>query len=169
MTFRLALFQPDIPQNTGTMLRMAACLGVAVDIVEPAGFPVSDRAFRRAGMDYLDAVSIERHVSWARFRDAFSDGSLAGRRLVVATTRGAVAHTDFSFRADDVLLMGRESAGVPNEVHAAADARIVIPQVPGLRSLNVAVAAAILVGEALRQAGAFPKLPAGETLQEPLA
>ena len=170
MTFRLALFQPDIPQNTGTMLRMAACLGVAVDIVEPAGFPVSDRAFRRAGMDYLDSVQIERHVSWAQFRESFGPGGpLGGRRLVLATTRGAVAHTAFGFRADDVLLMGRESAGVPDEVHATADARVVIPQVPGLRSLNVAVAAAILVGEALRQAGAFPKLPAGETLQVPLA
>jgi tRNA (cytidine/uridine-2'-O-)-methyltransferase len=170
MTFRLALFQPDIPQNTGTMLRMAACLGIAVDIVEPAGFPVSDRAFRRAGMDYLDAVRIERHVSWAQFRESFGPGGpLAGRRLVLATTRGAVAHTAFGFRAAAVLLMGRESAGVPDAVHATADARVFIPQMPGMRSLNVAVAAAILVGEALRQAGAFPKLPAGETLQGPLA
>ncbi|MHB2167096.1 tRNA (cytidine(34)-2'-O)-methyltransferase [Alsobacter sp. R-9] len=164
MPLRLALFQPDIPQNTGTMMRMAACLGVAVDIIEPAGFPVSDRAFRRAGMDYLDHVTVERHVSWTAFRAAFSPGgALAGRRLVLATTRGAVAHTAFSFRPDDVLLMGRESAGVPDEVHDAADARVVIPQRPGLRSLNVAVAAALLVGEALRQRDAFPKLPAGET------
>lgn len=164
MTLRLALYQPDIPQNTGTMLRMAACLGVAVDIVEPAGFPVSDRAFRRAGMDYLDQVSVERHVSWRAFREAFAPGApLAARRLVLATTRGAVPHTAFAFRPDDVLLMGRESAGVPDDVHAAADARVVIPQRPGLRSLNVAVAAAIIVGEALRQSGAFPMVPGGET------
>lgn len=170
MTLRLALFQPDIPQNTGTMLRMAACLGVTVDIIEPAGFPVSDRAFRRAGMDYLDAVRIERHVSWSRFREAFGqDGLLTGRRLVLATTRGATAHTAFRFAPGDVLLMGRESAGVPDEVHAAADARVVIPQLAGLRSLNVAVAAAILVAEALRQTDSFPKLPGGETPEGPTA
>lgn len=170
MSLRLALFQPDIPQNTGTMLRMAACLGVAVDIIEPAGFPVSDRAFRRAGMDYLESVSVDRHVSWSQFRACFAPGgTLAGRRLVLATTSGAVSHLDFAFRPDDVLLMGRESAGVPDEVHAAADARVAIGQRPGLRSLNVAVAAAILVGEALRQTDSFPKLPPRDTLGEPSA
>jgi tRNA (cytidine/uridine-2'-O-)-methyltransferase len=156
---RLALYQPDIPQNSGTMLRLCACLGVPADIIEPAGFPVSDRAFRRAGMDYLDQVEIARHVSWARFHAAFDPtGPLAGRRLVLATTRGAVAHTDFDFRDTDVLLLGRESAGVPDEVHAAADARVFVPMRAGLRSLNVAVAAAMLLGEALRQTGAFRKL-----------
>ena len=156
---RLALFQPDIPQNTGTMLRLCACLGVPADIIEPAGFPVSDRAFRRAGMDYLDQVEIARHVSWARFRAAFEAGEpLAGRRLVLATTRGAVAHTDFAFTESDVILLGRESAGVPDEVHVCADARVFVPMRAGLRSLNVAVAAAMLLGEALRQTGAFRKL-----------
>jgi tRNA (cytidine/uridine-2'-O-)-methyltransferase len=136
---RLALYQPDIPQNTGTMLRMAACLGVAVDIVEPAGFDVSDRNFRRAGLDYLDAFRAERRL-----------------RLVLATTKAAMPYTGFAFGASDVVLLGRESAGVPDEVHAAADARIVVPMRPGLRSLNVAVAAAMILGEALRQTGAFP-------------
>jgi tRNA (cytidine/uridine-2'-O-)-methyltransferase len=154
---RLALYQPDIPQNTGTILRMAACLGLAVDIIEPAGFPVSDRAFRRAGMDYLDQVAVERHVSWDAFR-AWQAGS--GRRLVLATVRGAVAHHAFAFRPDDVLLLGRESAGVPEEVHAAADARVAVPLRPGLRSLNIAVAAAMIAGEALRQTGGFAPLQA---------
>ncbi|WP_293858701.1 tRNA (cytidine(34)-2'-O)-methyltransferase [uncultured Alsobacter sp.] len=156
---RLALYQPDIPQNTGTMLRLCACLGVAADIIEPAGFPVSDRAFRRAGMDYLDQVDIVRHISWMRFRAAFQPGeALEGRRLVLATTRGAVAHTAFAFQEHDVLLLGRESAGVPEDVHQAADARVFVPMRRGLRSLNVAVAAAMLLGEALRQTGALQKL-----------
>lgn len=152
---RLALYQPDIPQNTGTMLRMAACLGVAVDIIEPAGFPVSDRAFRRAGMDYLDNVTVDRHVCWADFLAAQQE---AGRRIVLCTTRAEVAHTDFDFRPGDILLMGRESAGVPEDVHRAADARVAVPLQPGLRSLNVAVAAAIMLGEALRQTGGFAHL-----------
>lgn len=156
---RLALYQPDIPQNTGTMLRLCACLGVPADIVEPAGFPVSDRAFRRAGMDYLDQVEIVRHVSWTRFRAVFQAGEpFAGRRLVLATTRGAVAHTDFAFTDTDVILLGRESAGVPDDVHMSADARVFVPMRAGLRSLNVAVCAAMLLGEALRQTGAFRKL-----------
>ncbi|MFT4096533.1 MAG: tRNA (cytidine(34)-2'-O)-methyltransferase [Rhodoblastus sp.] len=144
----LALFQPDIPQNAGTMLRACACLGVEAAIVEPAGFPVSDRHFRRAGMDYLDHVAIARHVSFAAFEDWRRQ---AGRRLVLLTTQGAVAYTHFAYRADDVLMVGRESAGAPPEVHAAADARIVVPIRPELRSLNVAVAAAMVLGEALRQ------------------
>ena len=150
---RLALYQPDIPQNAGTMLRMCACLGVGADIIEPAGFPVSDRHFRRAGMDYLDQVEIRRHVSWTAF-DA--DRRADGARLVLLTTRGAVRHTDFRFRSGDVLMVGRESAGVPDEVHAAADGRVVIPMRPALRSLNVAVSAAIALGEALRQLDAYP-------------
>ncbi len=144
----LALYQPDIPQNTGTMLRMCACLGIAAAIVEPAGFPVSDKHFRRAGMDYLDAVRIDRHVSFGAFEDW---RAAARRRLVLLTTRATRAYTDFAFRPEDVLLVGRESAGVPDAVHAAADERILVPMRPDLRSLNVAVAAAMVVGEALRQ------------------
>ena len=153
---RLALYQPDIPQNTGTMLRMAACLGVAADIIEPAGFDVSDRNFRRAGLDYLDALDVTRHPSWSAFEAWRAE---RGLRLVVATTRAALPYTAFAFRADDVVLVGRESAGVPEAVHAAADARIVVPMRRGLRSLNVAVAAAMILGEALRQTGDFPALP----------
>ena len=153
MPLRLVLFQPDIPQNTGTVLRMAACLGVPAAIIEPAGFPVSDRAFRRAGMDYLDAVALQRHLSW----DAFCAWRAEdGGRLVLATTRAAQPHVAFAFRPDDVILLGRESAGVPEAVHDAADARIRVPMRPALRSLNVAVAAAMILGEALRQTGAFP-------------
>jgi tRNA (cytidine/uridine-2'-O-)-methyltransferase len=149
---RLALFQPDIPQNTGTMLRMSACFGISVDIVEPAGFPVTDRAFRRAGMDYLDHCDIVRHISWRAFDEA---RRAQRRRLVLLTTKGAVRHTDFAFEPGDTLMVGRESAGVPDDVHAAADVRIVISMRPALRSLNVAVSAAVVVGEALRQTGGF--------------
>ncbi|MEI2733637.1 MAG: tRNA (cytidine(34)-2'-O)-methyltransferase [Rhodoblastus sp.] len=144
----LALFQPDIPQNAGTILRACACLGVGAAIVEPAGFPVSDRHFRRAGMDYLDHVDIARHVSFAAFEDW---RRAAGRRLVLLTTQGATPYTDFAYQPDDILMVGRESAGAPADVHAAADARIVVPIRPELRSLNVAVAAAMVLGEALRQ------------------
>ena len=149
---RLCLYQPDIPQNTGTMLRLAACLGVAVEIIEPAGFDVSDRNLRRAGLDYLDRVAVTRHASWRAFeawrreRDA---------RLVLATTKAGLPYTDLAYRAHDIILLGRESAGVPDEVHAAADARVVIPMQIGLRSLNVAVSAAMILGEALRQTGGF--------------
>src|SRR5215212_8604499 len=129
---RLVLFQPDIPQNAGTMLRLAACLGVPVEIVEPAGFDVSDRHLRRSGLDYLDRVAITRHVSWSTFDAWRREG---GCRLVLATTRGALPYTSFAFEADDIVMVGRESAGVPEEVHQAADARIVVPMRPGLRSL----------------------------------
>ena len=145
---RLALYQPDIPQNAGTMLRMAACLGLAVEIVEPAGFDVSDRHLRRSSLDYLDHVAITRHRSFAAFEGWRAE---SGTRLVLATTSGALPYTAFAFRPDDCLMVGRESAGVPEAVHAAADARIVVPIRPGLRSLNVAVAAAMIAGEALRQ------------------
>ncbi|EIZ82277.1 tRNA/rRNA methyltransferase SpoU [Methylobacterium sp. GXF4] len=149
---RLVLYQPDIPQNTGTMLRMAACLGLAVEIVEPAGFDVSDRHLRRAGLDYLDHVAITRHRSFSAFEAWRAEARL---RLVLATTAGARPHTDFTFRPDDCVMVGRESAGVPDAVHAAADARVVVPIRTGLRSLNVAVAAAMIAGEALRQTGGF--------------
>ena len=159
---RLGLYQPDIPQNTGTMLRLAACLAVPVEIVEPAGFDVSDRNLRRSGMDYLDRVSIARHVSFARFEAWRME---AGARLVLATTKGALPYADFAYRPGDVILMGRESAGVPDEVHAAADARVLIPMQPGLRSLNVAVSAAMILGEALRQTGGFHSpAPGGQPL-----
>ena len=149
---RLCLYQPDIPQNTGTMLRMAACLGVPADIVEPAGFDASDRNFRRAGLDYLEMLDLTRHPSWRAF-EAWR--TQRGLRLVLATTKAALPYTAFAFGMNDVLLMGRESAGVPEEVHTAADARVAVPMRPGLRSLNVAVAAAMILGEALRQTGGF--------------
>ena len=155
---RLALYEPDIPQNAGSLLRLGACLGIGVDIIEPCGFLLSDRNFRRAGMDYLQHADIRRHESWTRFRDNFSAASHANSpgRLVLLTTRGLTAYTDFAFAAEDTLMVGRESAGVPDDVHAAADARLVIPLRSGLRSLNVAQAAAMVLGEALRQTGGFP-------------
>lgn len=149
MTLRLALYQPDIPQNTGTILRMAVCLGVAVDIIQPAGFDISDRNLKRAGLDYLAHVDLTRHADWHAFR------AVRTSRLVLLTTKGAARHTDFAFRPDDLLLLGRESSGVPDEIHQAADARVRIPLQPGLRSLNIAVAAAVVLGEALRQTGGF--------------
>lgn len=155
---RLVLYQPDIPQNTGTILRTAACLGLGADIIEPCGFVLTDKRLRRAGMDYLDALDLARHSSWAAF-DAARTG-----RLVLLTTRAPKAYTAFAFGPGDNLMLGRESAGVPEAVHAAADARITIPLGHGQRSLNVAVAAAMVAGEALRQTDAFPAAddPVGE-------
>lgn len=150
---RLALYQPDIPQNTGTLLRTAACLGVGVDLIEPAGFAVTDRNLRRAGMDYLDAAVLTRHSGWTAFE---AERRAAGRRLVLLTTRAATSYLDFAFRDGDVVMVGRESAGVPDEVHACADARLIVPMRPGLRSLNVAVAAVMVLGEALRRTAGFP-------------
>lgn len=149
---RVALYQPDIPQNTGTILRMAACLNVTVEVIGPAGFDMSDRALRRAGLDYLDQVRIERHVSFAAFDNSRRERSA---RLLLLTTTGASPYTDFRYARDDILLAGRESAGVPPEVHDAADARLKVPMSTGLRSLNVAVALAMVLGEALRQTGQF--------------
>ena len=149
---RLALYEPDIPQNAGSLMRLGACLGVGIDIIEPCGFLLSDRNFRRAGMDYLQNADIRRHESWGRFHQEACQSS----RLVLLTTRGDLAYTDFAFIPGDVLLVGRESAGVPPAVHDAADARLVIPLRPGLRSLNVAQAAAMVLGEALRQTVGFP-------------
>jgi tRNA (cytidine/uridine-2'-O-)-methyltransferase len=145
---RIALFQPDIPQNTGTILRFCACLNVEAHIIEPAGFPTSDRHFRRAGMDYLDSVSIVRHDSWSKFEQWRKN---AGCRLILLTTKGDRPYFEQRYQPTDVLMLGRESAGVPDDVAAAADARLVIPMQPGLRSLNVAMAAAMVTGEALRQ------------------
>jgi len=153
---RVALFQPDIPQNLGAALRLGACLGVPVDIIEPCGFPLSDAAVRRSAMDYAARAEVSRHAGWGDFQAAARGRR---RRLVLFTTRGASAFQDFAFAPDDVLLFGRESAGVPDEVHAAADARLFIPLTPGARSLNVVTAAAVALGEALRQTGGFPKAP----------
>ena len=147
---RIALYEPDIPQNTGTILRLCACLQLEAHIIEPAGFPVTDRAFRRAGMDYLDRVSITRHGSFEAFEHWRRAGQL---QLVLLTTAAETSYLDHAFRDDQVLLFGRESAGVPAAVHAAADARLRIPIAEGLRSLNVAMAVALVAGEALRQTG----------------
>jgi tRNA (cytidine/uridine-2'-O-)-methyltransferase len=145
---RIALFQPDIPQNTGTILRLCACLDVEAHIIEPAGFPVSDRHFRRAGMDYLDQVKIVRHVAWREFEAWRQE---AGLRLLLLTTRAARSYLDCRYGEADILLVGRESAGVPDDVFSAADERLKIPMQGGMRSLNVAMAAAMALGEALRQ------------------
>jgi tRNA (cytidine/uridine-2'-O-)-methyltransferase len=147
---RLALYQPDIPQNTGAILRLAACLGVAVDLIEPFGFVWDDRHLKRAGMDYLEHVALTRHRSWEAF------AARPRGRLILLTTHGTVPYHRFDFRADDTLLFGRESAGVPEPVHQAADARLVVPMREGLRSINVAMSAAMVLGEALRQTGLLP-------------
>jgi tRNA (cytidine/uridine-2'-O-)-methyltransferase len=145
---RIALYQPDIPGNTGTILRMAACLGLAVDIIEPAGFDMSDRALKRAGMDYLEMAALTRHVSWDEFLKFRTEQNA---RLVLFTTKGATPYTQATFKAGDILLFGRESAGVPDAVHDACDARVLIPMREGARSLNLAVSAAMAAGEAIRQ------------------
>lgn len=147
---RLALYQPDIAGNTGTMLRMAACLGIGIDLIEPAGFDISDRALKRAGMDYIEMTALTRHIDFARFEDQRRQQD---RRLVLLSTRAELPYTRFAFADGDVLLLGRESAGVPQAVHDCADARLTIPMRGGGRSLNVALAAAMVVGEALRQIG----------------
>ncbi len=146
---RLVLFEPDIPQNAGTLMRLAAGLGLPLDIIEPCGFILDDRRLRRAGMDYLDRLDMTRHASWSAYAAAAHAG-----RLVLLTTRATLPYTRFAFAADDRILVGRESAGVPEAVHAAADARLVIPLKPPARSLNVALSAAMVLGEALRQTAA---------------
>jgi len=150
---RIALYEPDIPQNTGTILRLCACLGIEAHIIEPAGFPVTDRAFRRAGMDYLDQVALTRHGSF----EAFEQWRARERLFLVLLTTGAEqSYLDHTFRTDQVLLFGRESAGVPESVHKAADTRLRIPMQADMRSLNIAMATAIVAAEALRQTGGFP-------------
>jgi tRNA (cytidine/uridine-2'-O-)-methyltransferase len=151
---RIALYEPDIPQNTGTILRLCACLAIEAHIIEPAGFPVTDRAFRRAGMDYLDQVALTRHGSFAAFEDWRRGARLA---LLLMTTAAEQSYLEHAFRDDEIVLFGRESAGVPDAVHAAADVRLRIPLRRGLRSLNVAMAAAMVAGEALRQTGDFAR------------
>lgn len=161
---RIALYEPDIPQNVGTIIRLGACLGVPVDVIEPVGFPWSDQRLRRAGMDYVEMAAVVRHASWAAFRDR---GSRPQRRLVLLSTRAPVAYTRFAFAPGDVLLLGRESAGVPDAVHREADARVTVPLLPGRRSLNVAVAAAMVLGEALRQTNLFPDPAEADSAKEP--
>ncbi len=146
MTLHLALYQPDIPANTGSMMRLCACLGVPLDIIEPCGFVWDDKKLRRVAMDYIDHLSYVRHTSWQTF-----DEQIGKRRLVLLTTKGASPYTSFTFQPDDLIMVGRESAGVPDDVHGRADARLVIPMNPQIRSLNVALSAAMVLGEALRQ------------------
>ena len=147
---KLALYEPDIPQNCGALLRLAACLATPISVIEPCGFVISDKRLRRVGMDYLERVEMTRHESW----EAFLTQSTG--RLLLLTTQAATAYTQFSYRSGDTLLLGRESAGVPDHVHDAVDARIVVPMAPGARSLNVAMAGAMVLGEALRQTDGFP-------------
>lgn len=156
----IALYQPDIAQNTGTLLRLGACMGVTVHIIEPAGFDMSDRNLKRAGMDYLELASLQRHVSWPEF-DLWASNKQ--RRLILATTKASLAYPDFHFRSSDILLFGRESAGVPDRVHNRADARVLIPMCEQTRSINLALSAAMILGEALRQTDAFPQLPVNLT------
>jgi len=148
---RLALYEPDIPPNTAAVLRTCACLGVAAEIIEPCGFVFGGKPMRRAGMDYLEKARLTRHVDWAAFQDSYP-----GRRRVLLTTAAETPYTDFAFRAGDIVILGRETAGVPDHVHGAADARLLVPMVGGMRSLNMAATAAMVLGEALRQLGAFP-------------
>ncbi len=152
---RIALFEPDIPQNTGTILRLAACLGIEVHLIEPAGFATSDRAFRRAGLDYLDHVTLVRHLAWPQF-EAWRRG--LGVRLLLFTTAASTSYLAHSYQPGDILLFGRETVGVPPAVHEAADARLLIPMRPGLRSINVAMTAAMALGEAIRQIKMNPEL-----------
>lgn len=147
---RLALYQPDMPSNVGTMMRMCACLDVPLDLIEPCGFPLDDAKLKRAAMDYIDHLDLIRHRSWEDF-----ENQIGARRLILMTTKGAIAYTSFTFKPDDILMVGRESAGVPDPVHDRADARLVIPVKPPLRSFNVAISAAMVLGEALRQSSAI--------------
>jgi tRNA (cytidine/uridine-2'-O-)-methyltransferase len=149
----IALYEPDIPQNTGTILRLGACLGVDVHIVGPAAFPANERTFRRAGLDYLDLVKVKDHISFTSFEQWRKK---EGHRIVLLSTKAQTPYIDFLFHDGDIIMCGRESAGVPDDVHKAVDARVRIPMQPGLRSLNVAVSLAIVLGEALRQTNAFP-------------
>lgn len=161
---RLALYEPDIPQNAGTLMRLCACLGLPLDLIEPAGFDASDRNLKRAGLDYLHALELTRHLSFRHFEEW---RRARGHRLVLATTKGAVPHHRFQFLRSDIILLGRESAGVPDAIHEAAEAAVVIPLRPGLRSLNVAVAGGILVAEAMRQLDLFPPMATTGDLDVP--
>lgn len=155
---RLALFQPDIPQNTGTLLRLGACLDIELDIIEPCGFIFSERTLKRAGMDYLDMVRYRRHHSWEHFLQYRAEHPEKYGRIVLLTTHASEPYYNFEFRPNDIILMGRESAGVPEEVHQTADARLLIPMNRNARSINVAVSAVMVVGECLRQVNGFPAM-----------
>ena len=155
---RLALFQPDIPQNTGTLLRLGACLDIELDIIEPCGFIFSERTLKRAGMDYLDMVRYRRHHSWEHFLQYRAEHPEEYGRSVLLTTHASEPYYNFEFRPNDIILMGRESAGVPEEVHQTADARLLIPMNHNARSINVAVSAVMVVGECLRQVNGFPAM-----------
>ena len=150
---QLALYQPDIPPNTGTIIRMAACLDLKVNIIEPCGFPFGDKSFRRAGMDYIDQSKIIRYPSWEIFLE-----NIGPSRIILLSTRAARAYCNITYQSDDILLLGRESAGVPDHVHERADERVIIPMTPESRSLNVALSAAMVLGEALRQTNQFPAM-----------
>lgn len=152
---RLALYQPDIPQNTGTLLRLAACMDIGIDVIEPCGFVLDDKRMRRAGMDYLDQVDMVRHMSWQKFYEA---KRASGGRILLLSTKAATPFTDFAYHPDDTLLVGQESSGVPDDVHNNADERLIIPMAAGMRSLNVAISAAMVTTEALRQTASFPAL-----------
>jgi tRNA (cytidine/uridine-2'-O-)-methyltransferase len=149
---RLALFEPDIPQNTGTLMRLCACMGVPLDIIEPCGFLLTEKNLKRAAMDYLDLLDLTRHTSWRTFTE-----KTRGQRLVLLTTRASLPHAEFAFEKNDILIAGRESAGVPDDVHEACAARVCVPMAAGARSLNVAVAASMVLAEALRQTGLYPR------------
>ena len=155
---RLALFQPDIPQNTGTLLRLGACLDIELDIIEPCGFIFSERTLKRAGMDYLDMVRYRRHHSWEHFLQYRAEHPEEYGRIVLLTTHASEPYYNFEFRPNDIILMGRESAGVPEEVHQTADARLLIPMNRNARSINVAMSAVMVVGECLRQVNGFPAM-----------
>tara|TARA_B100001093_G_C26770097_1_gene989739 strand:+ start:1007 stop:1486 length:480 start_codon:yes stop_codon:yes gene_type:complete len=150
-TLKIALYQPDIPQNFGSMIRLCGCLGISLDVIEPCGFLLDDRKIKQAAMDYKEKLDVKRHISWESFLDQYQRNTNAPRRIILMTTKTDKAYTDFKFQADDILLAGRESSGVPDEIHDAADARINIPMAEGFRSLNIVNATAMILGEALRQ------------------
>lgn len=154
---RLALFQPDIPQNTGTLLRLGACLDLPIDIIEPCGFIFNEKNLKRAGMDYLNLVSYKRHNSWQDFLEHRASNPKEYGRIILMTTKASIPYTDFKFEPNDIILMGRESAGVPESVHKLADARLIIPMNANARSINVAISAVMVIGEALKQTNLFPK------------
>ena len=151
---RIALYEPDIPQNTGAIIRLASCFGISVDIIEPCGFVFSSRRLKRSGLDYIDRADIKLHSSWKRFYELYH--AYSETRIILLTTKGKTKHTEFMYDCEDILLLGRESAGVPSAVHKAADARIIVPIESEARSLNIVSSAAIVLGEALRQTDAYP-------------
>ena len=153
---RLALFQPDIPQNTGTLLRLGACLNLPLDIIEPCGFIFNEKAMKRAGMDYLDIANYKRHNSWQDFLDYRKLHPEEYGRIILLSTHATTPYTAFKFHSNDIILMGRESAGVPKPIHDMADSRLLIPMTPQTRSINMAISAAMVISEALRQTDLFP-------------